>query len=463
MITEQARSAALARLAADGAASSVIAAFADRFDRWARGETGYLREAELTPLLNPPELSELPLDEAAVAALAQTAVVRLNGGLGTSMGLSGPKCLIPVRDGLSFLDIVVRQILALRAQHGVQLPLLFMNSYHTSAATLAAAGRYQQLPVSGLPLEFRQSREPKLLADSGYPVDWPADPELAWCPPGHGDFYPSLQASGLIAQLRAAGIRYLFVANMDNLGARPDPRLAGWFAASAAPYAAEVTERTDMDRKGGHLAHRSSDGRLVLRDTAQVAPDEMVHFLDNLRHPWAHCNNLWLDLAQLEPVLAANQGTLRLPLIINRKTVDPTDSTSPAVVQLESAIGAAVEVFAGALAVAVPRSRFLPVKSTEDLLLLRSDVYQFTADAQLLARGPAPTIRLDPLHYRLLADFEARFPAGPPSLIEANSLTVQGDFTFGAGVVARGEAVVRSSRPQRVPDGWLITSISDMR
>jgi len=455
-MTDPALDAATAKLTADGAASSVIAAFIDRYNRLASGETGYVYEADLEPLTNPPMLADQELGDAATQALAQTAVVRLNGGLGTSMGLAGPKCLIPVRDGLSFLDIVVRQILAVREAHGVRLPLLLMNSYNTSAASLAALEAYPDLAVGSLPLEFVQSREPKLLADTRMPASWPANPNLEWCPPGHGDFYPSLYASGLITKLLDEGFRYLFVANIDNLGAVPDPRLAGWFAASGAPYAAEVTERTEMDRKGGHLAHRITDGRLVLRDTAQVSPAEMDSFIDIIRHPWTHTNNLWLDLQQVVTVLDANQGTLSLPLIINKKTLDPADATSPTVLQLEGAIGAAVEVFNGAQAIGVPRSRFLPVKATADLLVLRSDVYEFTDDALLVGREISPTVRLDPDYYKLIDDFEERFPDGPPSLAQARSLHVTGDFTFGKDIVARGDAVLTTDTPQRIPDGTTI-------
>lgn len=457
-MTDPALDASVAKLTADQAAPSVIAAFVDRYQRFAGGETGYVHEADLNPLTDPPLLDDLPLDEAAVEALGKTIVVRLNGGLGTSMGLAGPKCLLPVRDGLSFLDIVVRQILALRERHGVRLPLLLMDSYNTSDDSLAALARYPELAVDGLPLDFLQSREPKLLADSRMPAEWPADPSLEWCPPGHGDFYPSLQASGLIPRLLDAGFRFIFLANMDNLGALPDPRLAGWFASSGAPYAAEVTQRTDMDRKGGHLATRNSDGRLVLRDTAQVSPDEMDYFIDIERHSWCHTNNLWMDLVQVAEVLDANQGALSLPLIVNRKTVDPADASSPAVVQLEGAVGAAVEVFDGARAIGVPRSRFLPVKATADLLVLRSDLYEFTDDARLVGRELAPVVRLDADHYKLIDDFEARFPAGPPSLVEVDSLHVEGDWTFGSGVVARGDAVLSDpGAPSQVPDGAVIT------
>lgn len=455
-MTDQALDAAVAKLTADGAAPSVVAAFVDRYHRLAGGETGYVHEADLEPLTHPAMLADQALDDAATAALSRTAVVRLNGGLGTSMGLAGPKCLIPVRDGLTFLDIVVRQVLALREAHGVRLPLVLMDSYNTSTASLEALAAYPQLGVCDLPLEFLQSREPKLLADSHMPVQWPANPGLEWCPPGHGDFYPSLFASGLIPKLLEQGFRYLFVANIDNLGAVPDPRLAGWFATSGAPYAAEVTERTDMDRKGGHLAHRIADGRLVLRDTAQVSPDEMDFFVDIHRHPWAHTNNIWMDLEQVLPVLEANQGMLSLPLIINHKTVDPTDETSPAVLQLEGAIGAAVEIFDGAEAIGVPRSRFLPVKSTADLLVLRSDIYTFTPDARLEGREISPVVRLDPHFYKLIDDFEAHFPFGAPSLVDADSLHVTGDVTFGRDVVVRGDVTIDAKEPETLPEGTIL-------
>ena len=189
----------------------------------------------------------------------------------------------------------------------------------------------------------------------------------------------------------------------------------------------------------------------------------MEFFVDIERHPWTHCNNLWLDLVQVSEVLDANQGTLSLPLIVNRKTVDPADAGSPAVVQLEGAIGAAVEVFEGARAIGVPRSRFLPVKGTAELLVLRSDVYDFAADARLVARTPAPIVQLDPDHYKLIDQFEARFPAGPPSLVEAETLKVTGDWTFGADVRVRGRAVLAApadqdaKEPRFVPDGAEIT------
>ena len=102
-------------------------------------------------------------DDVAAEAIRKTAVIKLNGGLGTSMGMDRAKSLLCVRRGLSFLDIIARQVLHLRKEYDATLPLIFMNSFRTSADTMAALARYEDLPVDGLPLEFLQNKEPKLL------------------------------------------------------------------------------------------------------------------------------------------------------------------------------------------------------------------------------------------------------------------------------------------------------------
>ena len=176
-------------------------------------------------------------------------------------------------------------------------------------------------------------------------MTWEADPRLEWCPPGHGDLYPALEGSGVLDALLAAGFRYACVSNGDNLGAAPNATIAGWFAKSGAPYAAELCRRTINDKKGGHLAVRKADGQLILRDTAQTAPEEMDFFTDEHRHPFFHTNNLWFDLRVLRDTLTERGSVLGLPLIRNEKTVDPKDSSSTPVIQVESAMGAAIEVF----------------------------------------------------------------------------------------------------------------------
>jgi UTP--glucose-1-phosphate uridylyltransferase len=414
------------KMRAAGVPDAARDAFARAFQRLVDGDRGVIHGDELEPVLDLPALEELPDAE---APLDRAVVIKLNGGLGTSMGLHSPKSLIEVKPGATFLDVIVRQVLALRARHGVDLPLALMDSFATREETLAALERYPDLPVGGIPLDFLQSMEPKLLADSLEPAEWPADPDLEWAPPGHGDIYPALAGSGMLDELIEHGYEYAFVSNSDNLGAVLEPRILAWFAAEGLPFLMEVVEGTESDRKGGHIARR--DGRLVLRETAQ-APDGDDSFGEFRRWRHYNTNNLWIHL----PVLQELGGVVDLPLIVNRKTVDPSDSGSPEVVQLESAMGAAIGAIEGAAALRVPRTRFAPVKTTDNLLVVRSDAYVLREDDALMAPAPEregmppPVVELDPRYFKLLADFEARFPSGPPSLRRAERLEVRGDVTF---------------------------------
>ena len=341
--------AARSKMVEAGVQPQAIEVFTHYYHQLEEGVTGLIPEDSIEPLTDPPMLSAVEVSpEQAAEALGRTAIIKLNGGLGTSMGMEKAKSLLPVRGDQTFLDLIVEQVRAARETYGVRLPLLFMDSFRTRDDTLAALAAYDDLPVEGLDLDFEQNLEPKLLTTDLTPVEWPADPSLEWCPPGHGDLYTTLEGSGVLDRLLEQGYAYASVSNSDNLGAAPDGTIAGWFAASGAPYAAEVCRRTPADRKGGHLAIRKSDGRLILRDTAQTAPDEMHYFTDEHRHPFFHCNNLWFDLAAVSKVLKERKAVLGLPLIKNVKNVDPADSSSPEVVQIESAMGAAIEVFAGA-------------------------------------------------------------------------------------------------------------------
>ncbi|HEV2874730.1 MAG TPA: UTP--glucose-1-phosphate uridylyltransferase [Thermoleophilaceae bacterium] len=444
---------AIAKMREEGLPESAIETFA-HYERMLReGDQGLLPESELEPLESLPDASELL--ESDGSALDQAVVLKLNGGLGTSMGMTRAKSLLEVKDGLSFLDIIVLQVLYLREQHGARLPLLLMNSFATRDDTLAALERYPDLPVDDLPLDFLQGRVPKLLEDGHEPVSWPADPALEWAPPGHGDVYTSLAGSGMLDSLLERGYRYLFLSNSDNLGAVLDPRILDWFAREELPFLSESTDRTEGDRKGGHLARRREDGGLVLRETAQTPDEDREAFEDVSRHRFFNCNNVWVDLRALERTLSERGGVLGLPMIVNRKTVDPNAPSSPAVLQLETAMGAAIGVFEGAGALRVPRSRFTPVKTTSDLLVVRSDAYRLGEDWTVsTAREQPPVVSLDPDFYKLMGDFEPRFPNGPPSLLECERLEVEGDVTFGGDVKVRGE--VKVVGPRRVANGEVL-------
>jgi UTP--glucose-1-phosphate uridylyltransferase len=255
--------------------------------------------------------------------------------------------------------------------------------------------------------------------------------------------------------------QYAFTSNSDNLGATIEPLILAWFAHERIPLLMEVADRTPADRKGGHIARRRHGG-LVLRESAQTREQDMPAFQDIGKHRFFNTNNLWLDLRALARILEQRDGVLGLPLIINRKPVDPTDPSTPEVIQLESAMGAAIEVFDGARVVRVPRRRFAPVKTTDDLLAVRSDAYVLTEDAHVelapCRDGRPPLVELDPRFYKLLGSFEARFPAGPPSLIECERLRILGDVTFGRNVIVRGSVTIDATNrgSVRIDDGAVL-------
>ena len=442
------------KMAAEGVDPVAIEVFAHYYRLLERGETGMVPESTIEPL-GMEALADVEVSEAdGVTALGRTAMVKLNGGLGTSMGMDRAKSLLPVRDDLTFLDVIARQVLALRRRYDVRLPVLLMNSFRTRDDSLGLLRAYADLADPELPLDFLQNKEPKLRADDLTPVKWPAEPGLEWCPPGHGDIYTALRGTGLIDQLLSAGFTQVFVSNSDNLGAVPDPRVAGWFAASGAPFAIEAVRRTPSDRKGGHFARRKDDGRIVLRETAQILPEDADAFADLDRHRHMSTNNLWFDLAAMQAELDRRDGILGLPMIRNSKTVDPADPDSPEVLQIETAMGAAIEVFPGARTIEVGRDRFVPVKTTNDLLVLRSDCYDLDDDG-VLHQVPEriPFVDLDKA-YKLVGDFDRLFPAGAPSLREAASLEVEGEWTFEADVRVRGAVRVGpAGSPGRIGSG----------
>jgi UTP--glucose-1-phosphate uridylyltransferase len=438
-------------MVAAGVDEVAIETFAHYFRLLEHGETGMIPESAIEPV-DMGRLSDVEVsDDVAAAAVRGTAIIKLNGGLGTSMGMDRAKSLLCVRKGLSFLDIIARQVLELRKRYDATLPLILMNSFRTSGDTMAALARYDTLPVDGLPLEFLQNKEPKLLLKDLSPVSYPKDPDLEWCPPGHGDLYTALRGTGLLDRLIEAGFERVFVSNSDNLGAVVDPRVAGWFAQSGAPFAIEAVRRTASDRKGGHFARRKNDGRLVLRETAQTLQEDLESLADLDRHRYCSTNNVWFDLAAMKEALDVRHGVLGLPLIRNVKHVDPSDPSTPQVVQIETAMGAAIEIFEGSQLIEVGRDRFVPVKTTNDLLVLRSDVYDIGSDFVLdQVAVDIPFVELDDDYYKVVAEFDKRFPEGAPSLKKASSLRIEGDWTFGSGVQVVGDVELEASAAQRV-------------
>jgi UTP--glucose-1-phosphate uridylyltransferase len=448
------------KMRAEGLPEAAIRSFAHYYAELAAGARGTLSRREIEPVETVEGAEALAgYREAGLAALARAAVVKLNGGLGTTMGMRKAKSLLRVKGDLTFLDVIARQVLHLRRAHACPVPLVLMDSFRTRSDSLAALARYPDL-AHDLPLDFLQHKVPRIAAADLAPARWPADPELEWSPPGHGDLYLALETSGLLAKLRARGFRYAFVSNADNLGATLDLAILGWLAEERIPFAMEVCDRSEAHRKGGHLA-RLRGGGLALRELAQCPPDELESFQDVALYRYFNTNNLWVDLDALAEALRAHDGVLPLPMIRNEKSVDPAEPGSPRVIQLETAMGAAISVFPGARALRVAEERFAPVKSTADLLAVASDAYRLTDDWRVV---PAPgragplVVDLDGAHYARVDQLEARFPAGPPSLVACRRLRVRGDVRFGRAVVCRGEVSVRAAAqgPCCIPDGEVL-------
>ncbi|MDX1680093.1 MAG: UTP--glucose-1-phosphate uridylyltransferase [Akkermansiaceae bacterium] len=431
------------KMRAAGMGDAAIGAFRRYYGMWLRDENGLIPEADIEPATDLPALDAL--DESQAELFAQAVVIKLNGGLGTGMGLKGPKSTLPVREGANFLDLMVKQILDLREQSNSKVRLLLMNSFSTSEETLAHLSKYKEHGLASADeVEMMQNQIPKIDAQTKAPAKSETDPSLEWCPPGHGDLYPALLGSGWLDRLLDEGIRYAFVSNSDNLGAVMDADILTYFAKSGAPFLLEVTRRTEADRKGGHLAIRKSDGRLLLREVAQCPDEDLDSFQNIDRHQYFNTNSLWLRLDVLKEQLEANDGVLPLPMITNRKTLDPRDKTSTPVVQLECAMGAAIECFEGAQAIEVPRSRFAPVKTTSDLFALRSDAYEVLDNGrvrlQASRKGKPPVVNLADC-YKLVDSIAA---LEIPSLIDCERLEIKGPVEFEPGVKFSGKVVIEA-------------------
>jgi UTP--glucose-1-phosphate uridylyltransferase len=423
----------------------VIAGFCRYYRNLWDGDAGLIPENDIVPVGGMDDAEALPSKYAGIGEqyIARTAIIKLNGGLGTSMGMKGAKSLLRVKSSLSFMDIIVRQARYLNDR----MPVLFMNSFSTRADTLAVLEQYPELR-SDIPNDFLQHKIPKINAEDLSPAAWPENPHLEWCPPGHGDIYAALVTSNILDRLLAAGYEYAFVSNADNLGAVVDPAILGYFVEKRFSFMMEAADRTAQDKKGGHLAQYKSGGYL-LREVAQCADADMPAFQDIERHRYFNTNNIWLHLPTLKQVMAHNEGLLLLPMIKNKKTIDPRNTDSTPVIQLETAMGSAISIFPQAGAIRVPRTRFAPVKSTNDLLAVRSDCYTLTEQYHVV---PNPACHVDKLsidldmgYYKRIDDFESRFPFGPPSLIDCNSLHVKGDFSFGSNVKLEGRVALINS------------------
>ena len=443
------------KMADEGIAPLIIGAFRLYYDKLVRGERGLLSRQAIGPVTKGDTAHSEMLNKFAEdgrQATEETVIIKLNGGLGTNMGLSRAKSLIEVKDGLNFLDIVARQILNQREKHGTKLPLVLMNSHKTDKDSVEFLGKYPDL-ASDIPLSFLQHKFPKVLKQDLSPATWPMDPDCEWNPPGHGDLYLALITSGMLDKMISKGYKYGFVSNSDNLGALMDEAMLGYFVSQGFPFMMEVADRTEADIKGGHLAKLKTGG-LILREIAQCPEEEIQEFQDIDVYRYFNTNNIWINFIFLRDKLKEAANAFELPMIINPKRIDPMDGSSPEVYQVETALGSAISLFEGAAAVRVPRSRFIPVKKSQDLLALWSDCYVLTEDSRIIQDPERRfgTIRIDLIdrYYKEIDQLRKRFASGVPSLVDCSSLTVHGNVYFGKGVVIRGDVNITSHSSKKV-------------
>ncbi|PWZ41847.1 UTP--glucose-1-phosphate uridylyltransferase [Zea mays] len=382
---------------------------ASRSCRFALGEA---EQIEWSKIQTPTDEVVVPYDtltsppedlEETKKLLDKLVVLKLNGGLGTTMGCTGPKSVIEVRNGFTFLDLIVIQIESLNKKYGCNVPLLLMNSFNTHDDTQKIVEKYSN---SNIEIHtFNQSQYPRIVTEDFLPLPSKGKSgKDGWYPPGHGDVFPSLNNSGKLDILLAQGKEYVFVANSDNLGAIVDIKILNHLINNQNEYCMEVTPKTLADVKGGTLI--SYEGRVQLLEIAQV-PDE--HFLPNR----------WVNLKAVKRLVEAE--ALKMEIIPNPKEVDGVK-----VLQLETAAGAAI----------------------------RSDLY--TLVDGFVIRNPSranpanPSIELGP-EFKKVANFLARFKS-IPSIVELDSLKVSGDVWFGSGITLKGKVTITAKSGVKLED-----------
>ncbi|KAJ7287773.1 UTP-glucose-1-phosphate uridylyltransferase [Mycena rebaudengoi] len=413
------------------------------------------QELDWDKIRSPAEDQIVPYDQLPTSldpeSLNKLAVLKVNGGLGTSMGMTGAKSALEVKNDMTFLDLTVRQIEHLNTTHKVDVPLILMTSFNTHEDTQRIVKKYAEQALRII--TFNQSKYPRIMKESLLPCPKAADDDKeAWYPPGHGDLYNALVQAGVLDQLLADGKEYLFVSNSDNLGAVVDQRILQHMIDSQAEFLMEVTDKTKADVKGGTLI--DYNGSIRLLEIAQVPSEHTEEFKSVRKFKIFNTNNLWINLRALKRVMD-NEG-MELEIIINPKVMDD----GQAVVQLETAAGAAIKHFKNAHGINVPRKRFLPVKSCSDLLLIKSDIYSLEHGELVISPermfATTPVIKLGD-HFKKIQQFQKRFKK-IPNIVELDHLTVTGDVYFGRNVTLRGTVIVVANEGQRIdiPDGCIL-------
>lgn len=302
---------------------------------------------------------------------SKIAIVKLNGGLGTTMKCVGPKAIVKVKDDLSFLEIIINQIRVLNKKHNCQVPLILMNSYNTDSDPVMnkIIEDCQDIKI----LRFNQSKIPRIDVKSGKAMNLIKEDKTSYCPPGTGDFYESLLYSDIYPELIKMNIKHLFVSNIDNLNATPCPKLVKYLQNNSnLEFGIEVTPKTELDVKGGTFIDYL--GKTKLLELAMVPKEHLNEFYSIEKFKTFNTNNIWLNLERLAT-------TYKLDLLKNYKTVNDNR-----VMQIESVIGSAINNFDKTVIFMVGRDRYKPVKKIEDLERIKNE-YSLNDDFILIKKN----------------------------------------------------------------------------
>lgn len=159
-----------------GVPAAAVKAFSRCYEALVSNHSGMIPEMDIQPADQVEDWQDITASTPAADKdlISQCVCIKLNGGLGTSMGLQKAKSLLKVKGEDTFLDLIVRQVKHLRSISGTPVRLLLMNSFSTSADTLAYLEKYASDGFADpAQVELMQNRVPKILADGLAPASCP--------------------------------------------------------------------------------------------------------------------------------------------------------------------------------------------------------------------------------------------------------------------------------------------------
>ncbi|XVF56735.1 hypothetical protein PTKIN_Ptkin06aG0144200 [Pterospermum kingtungense] len=351
--------------------------------------------------------------------LDKLVVVKFNGASGKNMGFSGPKSLIEVKNGSTSLDLIVNQIQSLNSKYGSNVPLLLMNSRRTHNDSLKVLDKYSSSMVEIHPFSQGEQTQQELSANE--------EGEDEWYSSDHGAQFLSLLNSGTLDLLLSQGKEYALVINPDNVAAVVDPKILNHLTQNSIEYCMEVTPTTSTGLM--NFMASSLQGKFKLEDFTSNPTQSLVK-----KFKFIDTRNMWIDLKAIKRLIDNN--ALKLDELSTLK------------------------LFEKSIGITIPQSRFLPLNSTSDLLLLQSDLYTFAEGAlvhnELRTSPTNPSISLG-AEFEKISDFKSRFKS-IPSIVRLDSLEVTGDVWFGADIALKGRVVIAAEPgvTLRIPDGVVL-------